>query len=334
MFRGFLEYTDKDGNIKQFTPTEKRLFGAFTLGFALPTGIAIGALGYTSTLAIPAILAMFGVTIATSIFPPLGIAIAVFVAITMTLFNANFLYKVFCKPGNTIAEKFAYYFKEPYKEIGKAIDKWIDPKANEKLNSRTKKATYIITGIICAAGIVGLGFAALVGANSVTAFSTNILKLSGVVAGVIGLIVGATVSFVARFASTLTNVATGMVNVVKAIAGQREVDKMGVAETVVEVGSTALFYYFGLSQPATSTRIIPLPTDAKTAGTAIAFTTVRDTGFGLTGCFKKKDLATKHLAEFSVLKAENKAKSDSVNPGSNVEDENASLGAKPSVDMI
>lgn len=280
--QGFLQYGKTP-----LTSKQKAALGIFSVLFALPTGIAIGALGYTSTLGVPAILGIFGVTTASAVFPPLGVAIASLVAITMTVFILRNFYTFITKhQGN-----FKSFISEPFKNIDEVISKKYPSEENAYAHKVAKVVSYALTGIICALAITGLAVAALSGVNSVTKLVGDVFKSSAPISAAIGIAVGGIASFTSRIFFTFAKCAGAAVNLLKLKFNQveaegKQVNKSGLVLSALETAATGVFYFDSIVRPQASISLIPLPHTPHAASIGVACTTVRDGGMAVNSMFE------------------------------------------------
>jgi hypothetical protein len=287
LFQGFLEYKDENGQTAKLSTRQTIAMGVFGCLFALPTGMVIGALGYTSTLSISSVLSAFGIAAASSIFPPLAIALAVVVTVTI----ACFVLKAFYNFLTTHKGSLLSFIGEPFKKATSVIDNEIDPTERPYVNLFAKVFTYTLTGIVCTAATAGLAVAAVFsGTNSLAALAKNVFHTSATVSAVIGITLGGGISFISRFFQTIASCAGSCVSVLKmAIADKPEnkqkIDKFGVFSTIFDVLATSVFYFASIVRPEAVIAFIPVPNTSWFAAVCAFFTTARDLGNSLLDMF-------------------------------------------------
>lgn len=289
LFQGFLQYRDENGKTQRFNAGRIIALAAFSLLFAIPTGIGIGALGYTSAISIPVVLAAFGITASAAIFPPIGLTFAVFVTLTMAAFQiASFANLLSQHNGNVFS-----FVKKPFAEMFNIIDKRFDPETRRGMNLFVKGLSLGLTGLVSIAAVAGLAVAAMAGANSLTALVSQVTGASLKVSAGIGLAVGGVASFGARLFSTIAKAGAACVSVLKATVAKKDVrdaqtvDKFGVIAAVTDVIAEGIFYFVSIIKPPAQSPIIPTPTSTTYATGAVSCTTARTLTFGITGVIKE-----------------------------------------------
>lgn len=288
IFKNFLEYKiklkstvraglDKDGKEIVITReiTEKRKFSAgqraamflFTLLFAIPTGVGIAALGYTSTLLIPGIIAMFGLAVPLAIFPPVAIAIAALVAVTMiAFFVSGFvgLLTDYVRYKEQINFENQFVNENEKKKIS-ALEFLLGKKnidlISNSIDSRFEKgslpnkiakvAAYTLTVVIFAISIAGLAFAAKAGAMSLAAMFHKVAKVPVALSIGLGIAMGGVCSFVGRaFKTTQTSVAL-VSNLVGLTSKSQDKPKVNAKQVLLAFYEGVLefsFYFFGFTK--------------------------------------------------------------------------------------
>lgn len=282
---GFTKYKDKNSKKTKTTTKQNVAMGLFSFLFAIPTGVAIGALGYTSTLSIPAALGYFGVAVGASVFPPIAIGIAAVVAVTMTAFILSSFHKFLTDYNGNPLE----LIKGPFRQLGQEIDKKYNPKERVTANKIAKCVSYASMGVLSVLSLAGLAVAALSGVNSVTALMTNMFKLPLTVSAGIGVAVGGVCSFVSRTFFTFVKCSGAVNNLFKLFtkSSKEKVDKFGFLATVfVELPMTAFFYFDSIVRPQAQLPFIHMPNTKVAAGIGVALTTARDGGVAINSMFE------------------------------------------------
>lgn len=211
---------DKDPNdktkfimvLKHMSPKRKAALGIFTLCAALPTGIAIGALGYTSTLAISSLPFLGGLIAGAGIgamLPPLGIALAAIVAISITCM----LVKNFAE---FLQKKNAWEaVKKPFKQVKKVLDQ-------KEVSKPVRVISYIVTGVLAVASVIGLALACKAATHSLGIMLANSVNMAPSAAAGIAIAVGSVSAFVGRAWFTFKAAFESMVTIIKHVVKSKE----------------------------------------------------------------------------------------------------------------
>lgn len=285
--QGFLQYKNEEGKTVHFNKKQIASLAIFTGLFALPTAVATGAVGFTSILSIPTILALFGVTVASSVFPPIAIAFAAIIAVTMTLFLAKSFHSFLANHhGNPIS-----FIRKPFDEVNQIINEKIDPIARPIANKVAKIVSHTLTGLFCAMGVAGLAVSALGGVNSVTALMTRLFKTPLQISAAVGVCVGGIISFSSRVIQTIAKSGGAIVNLFKlgAHKSSEKTDKFGLVTGILfDLPLSVFFWMDSFLRPPSTSPILPMPNTVKPAALATACTTMRDAGLVVNSMFVKK----------------------------------------------
>lgn len=199
-FDGFTHYT-KNGVRKSISWQRKLAMGLLSV-LTIATGMAIGALGYFSTIYIPTLFGL-GAT-AAAIFPPLGIALAALVAVTMAiLFTksvANLLFN------ESSWEK----LKEPFKTVDNLLEE-------RGASTTTKVIVFTLMGLAALVGLTGLGMTCYGCAQSVSTFCMNAFNAGPALAKNVGIAIGGVAAFISRMYFTFTGMVDSAVKICRDI---------------------------------------------------------------------------------------------------------------------
>lgn len=315
-FQGYREYKDPNtGETEILSGWKVAFMGIFTCLLALPTSLAIGAMGYSSTIGLGAKFALLGFGAASTIAFPIAIGFAAIVTIAMTCWLVNTCYKIMTKHRGSVID----FIKQPIRDINEQLDKEFENPTQRRV---AKGIAYVTTALLCIGGLVGLYFAAGSGAGSIAQMASQVSQaitgtaFSAHVCTGIGVGLGLVASIVARAPTTVANIGNACVSVVKGVVGwlkntenRPKFNLWGFVTLVVDVGINEVFYYQSFRHPS-----YPLPihqgTSPAAAGTAVGFTGIRDGGMGLDGMFEddtsvkpSEEKARKHRIKSAVTAA-------------------------------
>lgn len=244
-FDGLTEYTDAEtGERIQLSGKKLLGLGAFGLFAALPTGIAIGALGYGLTTSIPA---YFGLGVISAAFPPIGVAFAVVVTLGMTLMLVENMRKLLHNK-NVVKT-----LKEPFENIGKILEEKLEEQATkEKISPArravTKFATYAVMALFALVSLAGLVVTCIGCKSQLSSFLTNALNAAPGVATGVGLAVGGFAAFISRMYFTFNSAVKSAVALCKKlITGEKvDADREELRNSVIDSASAGIFFAYAL----------------------------------------------------------------------------------------
>lgn len=231
---GLTNHVDGKKGKQQLNFKQKTQLILFALLAALPTGAAIGALGFTSTLSVPAWLGIG----AASIFPPIGMAFAGLVALKMTLCLIKTFVNFLREGGDPIE-----YLKKPFIQVNKTIDESEQFKS-EQARTLAKAASYVLTSVLVIIGLAGLAFAAYTCSASLSKWSTDMIGAGPTVANFIGIAAGGIASILGRMLFTFKTAADSTVSLCKRLFSKDsgEVSKTDVALGITDAALVAGFF--------------------------------------------------------------------------------------------
>lgn len=286
--QGFREYKDSKGNTKAFNRKQLFALSIFSFFFALPSAIATGAFGFTSTLSIAGIFTSFGIAVPAVIFPPLGVAFAIIITLTMALFAIKSFHAFIAHHnGNPIS-----FVRKPFSQINTILNAKIPPTQHPTLNKFARISAFALSGILCAMALVGLTVSAIGGVNSVTALSSKVFQAPIFISNIIGIIIGGVMTFSSKFFFTLGKCGDLMVNLIKIACRETvgRIDKFGlIAGLFVDLPLAALSWFDALTRPPVNRPVVPMPSSKTAAGLVTACTSVKDLGLVVNSMFIKKN---------------------------------------------
>lgn len=258
-FDGLTTYRDEKGVMQELTPARKYGLAVFAVFAALPTGIAIGALGYTSTLAIPTLPWIGGLVAGvSSIFPPIAIGLAAIVTIAIICMSVKTFSRLLQNKDFTSA------VKKPFQEVGNIFADKTDKDGNVIKgpgSPAAKRIAYVVTGLFAVIALVGLGMACFTTTRSIGRFLIDQFNTAPAVAAKVGIAICAGPAFVSRIWSTFQWIWSASATILKRIYPNKDekgekagVGKVGLA--VLEAGMEGVFYGQGLQSGGTSTALV------------------------------------------------------------------------------
>jgi hypothetical protein len=252
LFDGLTSYPNKSKGIRgKLSLGQKLLLLAF-VPFAGTTGIAVGALGCTSTLAIPQLLGL-GPTIS-AFFPYLAIGLAGLVAITITA---------------TYVENFAKLLQNenPWDKLKRPF---LDVEATLGDGASLVKRifAYTTTGLFVAVGAVALILSSYSSIKSVAECCPGLTPASPGKSAVLGFVIGGIANPISRAFFYFTNMTAAAVMLFTRLFKQSApttTDEVSTSETAVKVGisgidalSGALFFAQKMQSQGENTAMIVL----------------------------------------------------------------------------
>jgi hypothetical protein len=236
-FDGLTTYNDK--GVKQTLSMRKIAILALLSFAALVTGIAIGALGYTSTLQVAELLKITGPK-ALAAFGYAGSALGAMVAVTMTAWLVTGFAALLKNNDSTAA------FMKPFKEVQDMLN---DLDKTQGYSMTRRIVAYSIMAALSVIALAGLAVSAYSCTQSVSKFCLDQFKASPERALAAGIAIGGIGASAARFYKTFSSAVLAGVNASKKIFLSKDDKKLppklswsAIAAVLFESGTAGSFF--------------------------------------------------------------------------------------------